>query len=157
MSVTLGKALMPCVAVIAATLPACANRLTIEVWPDPDPSSATFCSIALSEGWLTLVQVRGAGLPPAQPLRWRPSTVEEDAMTAALQAFLTGDLVSVDPYLSRLPPAPFVTLTWLTMLDGHMTTGLYIQSGLSLPPVLGDMALSLGVDESCGLTARAAE
>jgi hypothetical protein len=155
--VTVGHRLLLSVTIVAAALPACANRLTFEVWPNPDPTSATFCSVALSGGQLSLVQAKGAGLPTPEPLRWRASEPEQEAMTAALQAFLTGELVSVDPYVSRLPPAPFVTVTWMTTLDDHMATGLYIQPGLTLPPVLADMAQSLGLAQTCGLTARAAE
>jgi hypothetical protein len=157
MSVTIGKALINCLAVLAANSPASANRLTFEAWPDANPANAAFCSVALSDGWFTLVQVQGAGLPAERPLRWRASDREEDAMTAALQAFLARDLVSVDPYESRLPPAPFVTVTWMTTLDDQMATGLYIQPGLPLPPVLADMAAALGLGQACGLTAKAAE
>jgi hypothetical protein len=157
MLLKLGHRLLLGVAVVAAALPACANRLTFEVWPNPDPTSATFCSVALSDGWLSLVQAKGAGLPAPEQLRWRASDAEENAMTAALQAFLTGELASVDPYVSRLPPAPFVTVTWMTTLDDHMAIGLFIQPGLPLPPVLADIAQTLGLVQTCGLTARAAE
>jgi hypothetical protein len=158
------KALIHCIAVIAAviaavivaTRPVSANRLTFEAWPDANPANATFCSIALTEGWLTLVQVRGAGLPAKRPQRWRASDREEDAVTAVLQAFLAGNLTSVDPYGSRLPPAPFVTVTWMTTLDDQMATGLYIQPGLALPAILADVAITLGLERACGLTAKAA-
>jgi hypothetical protein len=145
------------VAAVATALPANANRLTFEVWPDADPAHASFCSIALAGGWLSLVQVKGSGLPSPRPSRWRASSREEETLTAALQAFLAGDLELVDPYLSRLPPAPFVTVTWMTTLDDTMATGLYIQPGLPLPPVLADLSAALGLGETCGLTAKAAE
>jgi hypothetical protein len=157
MRVRFAKGLVPFAALVVAAGQAGANRLTFEVWPDPDPTHAAFCSIALADGWLSLVQVRGAGLPARRPLRWRASASEEAAILSALQAFLAGDLVSTDPYGSRLPPAPFVTVTWMTTLDHSMATGLYIQPRAALPPVLAEVAVSLGLGQTCGLSARAAE
>mgnify|MGYP003563469250 FL=1 len=78
-------------------------------------------------------------------------------MLTALRAFLAEDLSSVDPYVSRLPPAPFVTVTWMTTLDENMATGLYIQSGLPLPPPLANVASTLGLTKACGLSAKAVE
>ena len=75
----------------------------------------------------------------------------------SLQAFVGGELGSVDTYVSRLPPAPFLTVTWLTRLDDRLATGLYIQSGLALPAPLSATLTSLGLTRPCGLTARAAE
>jgi hypothetical protein len=142
--------------IVTAGAPAAANRLTFEVWPDAKPDHAIFCSVSLANGWMTLVQVHGLGLPAAQPLRWRASKAEEAAMTMALQGFLSGDLALVDPYTSRLPPAPFVTITWMTMLNGDMATGLYIHEGLALPAVLARSLKSLALDQACGLSARGA-
>jgi hypothetical protein len=137
--------------------PGLSNRLTLEVWPDAVPEHATFCTVALSNGWINVVQVRGVGLPAPYPVRWRATSAEEHAMLTALHAFLAGELVSVDPYVSRLPPAPFVTVTWMTTLDDNMATGLYIQNGLPLPAPLADVARTLGLAKACGLSAKAVE
>ncbi len=146
-----------CLAVTVAASQLCANRLTFEVWPDSSPDHAIFCSVALNDGWITLVQVTGAGMPNPRPMRWRASQAEVDAVSDSLQAFVGGELRSVDTYVSRLPPAPFLTVTWLTRLDDRLATGLYIQPGLALPAPLSAMLSSLGLTRPCGLTARAVE
>ncbi len=144
-------------AALTAALPAHANRLTFEVWPDASPDHVVSCTFALSDGWISLVQVKGAGLPGAHPMRWRASPAEVDAVSDSLQAFVGGELGSVDPYLSRQPPAPFLSVTWMTRLDDRLKTGLYLQPGLSLPGPLSETLASLGLDRACGLTAKASE
>lgn len=151
------KALVLSILPALAPASALSNRLTLEVWPDARPDHATFCTVGLSGGWITVVQVRGVGLAAPYPVRWRATSPEEQAMMTALHAFLAEDLVSVDPYVSRLPPAPFVTVTWMTTLDDNMATGLYIQNGLALPPPLANVAKALGLTKACGLNATAAE
>jgi hypothetical protein len=140
-----------------AAFPAYANRMTFEVWPDASPDHTVFCSVALSDGWISLVQVTGAGMPGPHPMRWRASRAEIDALSDSLQAFVGGDLGSVNAYASRQPRAPFVTVTWMTRLDDSLATGLYVQPGLAVPDALADTLASLGLDLPCGLTAKAAE
>ena len=144
-------------AVFLAALPVFANRMTFEVWPDRSPDHAVFCSVSLTDGWISLVQVKGAGMPGPQPMRWRASRAEVDALSESLQAFVGGELGSVDVYASRQPPAPFFTVTWMTRLDDTLTTGLYIQQSLNLPDTLADTLASLGLDQPCGLNAKASE
>jgi len=151
------KGLALFLATLVAALPASANRLTFEVWPDASPDHVMSCSVALSDGWISLVQVRGAGMPGPAPMRWRASMAEVDAVSSSLQAFVGGKLGSVDPYLARQPPAPFLSVTWMTRLDDRLTTGLYIQPGLTLPYPLSDALASLGLSRACGLSAKAAE
>lgn len=146
-----------CLAVLAAALPTHANRLTFEVWPDASPDHAVSCSIALSEGWISLVQVTGAGMPRPDPIRWRATEDEMDAVTDVLQALVEGELASVDPLLSRQPPAPFLSVTWMTRLDGRLATGLYMQPGLALPGPLAQALAALGLSQACGLSAIAGE
>lgn len=136
-----------------AASPAAANRLTFEVWPDANPQHAAFCSISLGGGRITLIAVQGLGLPDQTPLRWRASDREETALTAALQAFLSGTLDSVETYHARLPPPPFVTVGWMASFNGTMTTGLYIQKGLPLPQPLADFVGALGLEQACKLSA----
>jgi hypothetical protein len=143
-------------ATIAAT-PLHANRLTFEVWPDASPDHTIACSVAYQDGWISLVQITGLGLPRPEPMRWRASRAETDAVFDSLQALVVGDPGSVNPYLSRQPPAPFLTVTWMTRVDADLTTGLYIQPGLILPGPLSETLASLGLDRPCGLSARAAE
>jgi hypothetical protein len=144
-------------AAIAAASSVFANRMTFEVWPDTSPDHAVFCSVALSDGWISLVQVTGAGMPGPQPMRWRASSAEVEALSDSLQAFVGGELGSVDPYASRQPPAPFLTVTWMTRLDDRLTTGLYIQRSLILPEPLQETLTSLGLDQPCGLTSKVGE
>lgn len=146
-----------CLVAMLAALPASANRLTFEVWPDASPDHAISCTFALTDGWISLVQVTGAGMPGPEPMRWRASRAEVEAVSNSLQAFVGGDLGSVDPYGSRPPAAPFLSVTWMTRLNDRLATGLYIQPGLALPRPLSDTLGSLGLDRPCGLTARAAE
>jgi len=146
-----------CLAALTAAMPAHANRLTFEVWPDASPDHAVSCTFALTDGWIMLVQVKGAGMPGPEPMRWRASHAEVEALSDSLQAFVGGELGSVDPYLSRQPPAPFLSVTWMTRLDDRLKTGLYIQPGLALPAPLSQTLASLDLARPCGLTARAAE
>lgn len=144
-------------AVLLTALPACANRLTFEVRPDIQPDHIVACSISLKDGWISLVQVQGYGMPAPQPTRWRTTVTEEDALVAALRSFVTGDAPSVDVYRARSPEPPFVSVTWMTSLNGDLASGLYLQRGLNLTEVLTQSLHSLGLDRACGLTAKAAE
>jgi|GEM_PF-5402002 len=157
MRVALAGLLALCVSAFPAAPPAHANRMTLEVWPDASPDHVRSCTFALANGWISLVQVRGVGMPGPQPMRWRASRAEIDALTASLQAFVGGEIGSVDAYAARQPPAPFLSVTWMTRLDDRLTTGLYLQRGLSLPGTLQQALASLGVDQACGLTATAGE
>ncbi|MBN8632542.1 MAG: hypothetical protein J0L76_17020 [Rhodobacterales bacterium] len=141
-------------AAMIAALPAYAHRLTFEVWPDSSPDHVISCSVALTDGWFSLVQVTGAGMPGPVPMRWRASQDEVEALSDSLSALVGGELGSVNPYLSRQPPAPFLSVTWMTRLDDRLATGLYIQPGLSLPGPLSRTMALLGLDRPCGLTAR---
>jgi hypothetical protein len=146
-----------CLAALVAALPAFANRLTFEVWPDASPDHTIACTVAFQDGWISLVQIEGAGMPNPQPIRWRASRAETDAVFASLQALVGGSVASVDPYHVRQPPAPFLSVTWMTRVDAALTSGLYIQPGLSLPAPLSRTLTSLGLDRPCGLTAKADE
>ncbi len=145
------------IAAALTALPVYANRLTLEVWPDGSPDHSVSCSFALSDGWISLIQVRGAGLPGPHPMRWRASRAEVEAMSDSLQAFVVGSLGSVDAYGSRQPPAPFLSVTWMTRLDDRLATGLYIQPGLTLPGPLSDTLSLMGLARPCGLSAKADE
>ena len=144
-------------ATLIVALPAHANRLTFEVWPDPSPDHIVSCTFALTDGWISLVQVTGAGIPGARPMRWHASRAEVEALSKGLQALVGGELGSVNPTVSRQPPAPFLSVTWMTRLDDRLVTGLYIQPGLALPVPLSQTLATLGLDRPCGLSARAAE
>ncbi len=146
-----------CLAAMVAVPPAHANRLTFEVWPDASPDHAVSCTFALTDGWISLVQVKGAGMPGPEPMRWRASQPEVEALTTSLQALVGGELGSVNPYLSRQPPAPFLSVTWMTRLDDRLATGLYIQPGLALPDPLSRTLASLGLARPCGFSATVGE
>jgi hypothetical protein len=40
-------------------------------------------------------------------------------------------------------------VTWMTSLDNAMATGLYVQTGLALPPVLAKVIAALGPGQPC--------
>jgi hypothetical protein len=143
-----------CLVAMLAAHPSHANRLTFEVWPDASPDHVMSCTVALDDGWISLVQVRGAGMPGPDPMRWRASRDEVEAVSKGLEAFVAGQLGSVDAYRSRQPPAPFLSVTWMTRLNDRLTTGLYIQPGLALPGALSQALSRLGLDRPCGLSAR---
>lgn len=151
------KRLALCLTAILAAAPATANRLTFEVWPDASPDHTVACTVAFKDGWISLVQITGAGMPNPQPMRWRASRAETDAVFDSLQALVGGTVASVDPYQSRQPPAPFLSVTWMTRVDASLTSGLYIQPGLTLPMPLSRTLASLGLDRPCGLTAKGDE
>jgi hypothetical protein len=146
-----------CLAANVAVAPAHANRLTFEVWPDGSPDHVISCSLALNDGWISLVQVTGPGMPGPSPMRWRASRDELEAVSDGLQALVGGALGSVDPYRSRQPPAPFLTVTWMTRLDNRLATGLYVQPGLALPGPLSRTLALTGLDHPCGLSATTGE
>lgn len=146
-----------CLAALCAAAPVMANRLTFEVWPDASPDHTVACTVAFENGWISLVQITGAGMPGPQPMRWRASRAETDAVFDSLQALVVGTVASVDPYQSRQPPAPFLSVTWMTRVDASLASGLYIQPGLKLPVPLSQTLASLGLDHPCGLSATADE
>lgn len=137
-----------------AAMPSHANRLTIEVWQDASPDHTISCSLSLRDGWISLVRVRGAGMPGPAPMRWPASRDEVEALSHGLQALVSGSLTSVDPYTARQPPAPFFSVTWMTRLDDSLASGLYLQPGLRLPKPLATTLSLLGIDQPCGLNAR---
>ena len=115
---------------------ASADVLTFEIWPSADPSKSLSCRMELNSGQMIAVEVRGMGMPPRHAMRWPVRRGEAAAMQDAMAALIAGDLPSVEAYTSRRPPAPLITVTWSTRVSTGPLSGLYIQSGLVLPPLL---------------------
>ena len=113
--------------------------LTFEVWPDRNPDRMVSCRIERRGPEMNVLEVLGAGMPPSQPMRWPVRRVEEAVLLAALQDLISGDLPGVEIYSSRLPPAPYVTVTWSATVNAAPVSGLYVQQGLRLPPVLAQV------------------
>ena len=113
-----------------------ADVLTYAIWPDGNPAHSLACRIELWRGQIIAVEVLGTGMPPRHAMRWPAGLAERAALRAALGALLTGDLPSVGAYGSRVPKAPYVTVTWSTILNDAPISGVYIQTGLALPPQL---------------------
>ena len=131
-----GPAIAALCAILLTTLPADANGITFEIWPDTDPDATLSCAFRLAGGTMTLLEVRGPGMP-AKPLRWFANAAERAALATALQALVGGTLASVTPAITtRAPAPPFITATWMARLDQGLASGLYIQPGLALPPEL---------------------
>ena len=113
-----------------------ADVLTFAIWPDGNPAHSLACRIELVHGQMIAVEVLGTGMPPHGALRWPAGLVERAALRRALGALLTGDLPSIEPYGSCVPPTPYVTVTWSTILNGAPISGLYVQQELALPQEL---------------------
>jgi hypothetical protein len=113
--------------------------LTFGIFPTSNPATSVSCRIELRDGQIIVVEVRGVGMPPRRPFRWPVRRAEEKAVLSALQALISGDLPGVDAYTSRDPPAPYVTINWSSTVNGQRVAGLYIQSGLELPPVMAQL------------------
>lgn len=157
MQVGLAKCLALCLSALAVVQPADANRMTFEAWSDASPDHVVACTFALADDWISLVQAKGLGKPSPTPMRWRATKAEVDALSAGLQALVGGQLGSVDAYGARQPLAPFLSVTWMTRLDDRPVTGLYLQHGLVLPASLRHALASLGVEQSCGFSAKVDE
>lgn len=116
--------------------PAAAHSISLVIAPSPDPDLLAQCSVVLLLGQIGVAQSLGTGAPPARPLLWRANEAEIAAITAALQAFVAGELPSVPPRDALLPPPPYATATWQTQVDGGLVAGRYMQRGSDLPDVL---------------------
>jgi hypothetical protein len=110
--------------------------LTFGIWPTSNPADSISCRIELKSGQINVVEVHGTGMPPRHPMRWPVRRAEEAAVLSTLLALVSGDLPGVDPYTSRPPNAPYVTVTWSTEVDGVRVNGLYVQTGLDLPATM---------------------
>ncbi len=116
-----------------------AEVLTLGIFPSTNSAASISCRIELRAGQVTVVEVRGAGMPPRSPYRWPVRPAEELAVLRALQALISGDLPGVEPYGSRTPPAPFMTIAWSAKVNGQRVTGLYVQAGTDLPSVMATL------------------
>ena len=114
---------------------ATANSIGFEIWPGSDPDQVISCVVRWQHGQISALEVMGLGLPPRHPARWYHGRMEQAALLAALTALVNGDVPSINPTGSRLPPPPFVTATWMARVDGGLMTGLFVQEGLDLPGV----------------------
>lgn len=113
-----------------------ADVLTLGIFPTTNRAASVSCRIELRAGQITVVEVRGAGMPPRTPYRWPVRQSEELAVLRALQALISGDLPGVEPYGSRTPATPYLTVTWSADVNGQRVTGLYLQPGTDLPAVI---------------------
>ena len=130
-------------AVLILPAVAAANSITFEIWPGPDPDQVISCVIRWQHGQISALEVQGLGMPPRHPARWYQGRQEQQALLAALTALVNGDVASINPTGSRLPPPPFVTATWMARVDGGLMTGLFVQQGLDLPGVFDRLIVTL--------------
>ena len=115
---------------------ALSDVLTFGIFPTSNPASSVSCRIELRAGQINVVEVRRIGMLPDHPFRWPVRRAEEKAVLSALQALISGDLPGVENYTLRQPPAPYVTISWSSTVNGARVSGLYMQAGLTLPPVM---------------------
>ena len=139
-------------ALLPQVLPA--DVLTFAIWPDANPAHSIACRVELFHGQIIAVEVRGTGMPARRALRWPAGLAERAALRQALGAFLTGDLPSVEPYGSRVPPAPYVTVTWSTLLNDAPVSGLYLQHDLTLPGPLAGVLRAVIPGSGCDLAVQ---
>jgi hypothetical protein len=130
-------------AVLMLPAGAAANSITFEIWPSPDPGQVISCVVRWQHGQISALEVMGPGMPPRHPARWYQGQREQDALMDALTALVNGDLPTINPTGSRLPPPPFVTATWMARVDGGLMTGLFVQQGLDLPAVFDRLITTL--------------
>ena len=123
---------------LLAPAPALAHSLSLTLWPSSDPEAVLRCAVHLDAGRMRVVQGRGPGAGE-RVVVWAPTADEQAVMMAALAAFVAGDLPSVLPTDPAQPAPPFVTVNWITRLDGDVLAGRMVVPGLDLPPVLKEV------------------
>ena len=116
-----------------------ADSVAFQIWPNRSADDMVACRIELRAGQIVAIETQGSGAPPGLIMRWPVRKDEEAAVLHALQALISGDLPGVDPYKTRMPPPPFVMVTWSSMVNDRLLTGLYLQTGLVLPPILAGL------------------
>lgn len=126
------------------TLPhlAAADSLTIEVWPNTNPTQTIYCAMTLTNGRFAALEVIGHG-SPAQPLRWYATEPEIAAVATALQSLIAGDLAGQEILTSRNPAPPYIRATWVANVDNATVSGIYIQPGVVLPDALLQAVLTV--------------
>ena len=110
--------------------------LTFGLFPSSNPSTIISCRIELRSGQISVVEVRGVGMPPRRPYRWPVRRAEDIAVLRALQALVRGDLPGVEVNSFLPPPAPYASINWSTKFNGVSVFMLYLQSGTTLPDVM---------------------
>jgi hypothetical protein len=129
-----------------------ANSLTLEFRPSDDLAEMVSCTLQLAEQQFVVVEVVGAGFALQEPIRWSATEPETRVMLAALAALLSDDPASVpDPFVARLPDPPFVSVLWMASMTHGLQSGLYIQEGFDLPPVLDQVIERLLVGGPCAM------
>lgn len=130
-------------ALVLAVLVLCqaarADSVAFQIWPNRNADDVVTCRIELRAGQIVAIEFKGSGAPPGLIMRWPVRKAEEAAVLHTLQALISGDLPGLDPYKARVPLPPYVMVTWSTTVDDRLLTGLYIQNGLDLPPVLASL------------------
>lgn len=126
-------------AVLALPTMAAPNTLTLNLWPDANPETSVLCTISLSDGQLSTIEAKGLGLQNPHPLHWWASPAEEAAFLAGIEALIAGEIPSVSPLQAPRPAPPFLTVTWMTNLDGQIVIGRYTARDLSLPAKLATL------------------
>ena len=115
---------------------AAANSLTIEVWPNADPTQTIYCTMTLTDGRFSALEVIGHGAPAARPQQWFSTEADVRALGTALQSLISGDLAGQVILTSRSPPPPYFSATWVANVDNATASGIYIHPGTLLPEVL---------------------
>lgn len=97
---------------------------------------------------MRVVQGRGPGTDE-RVVSWAPNAAEEAAMMAALAALVSGELPALPPTDPGQPPPPYLSVTWITRLDGQILSGRMVAPGLRLPPPLAETVARLMPGSLC--------
>ncbi len=128
---------------LASPLPAQAATLIFQFWPTADPADAVFCSLDLSGGEFTAVEIKGMRMETPVPVRWHASAADEAAMTRVLGDLLTGAIPSQDTLTAVLPHPPFTSAIFWVPFDGGMRSGSVMRKDAALPTALTDLIMQV--------------
>jgi hypothetical protein len=101
------------------------------------------------DGRLRVFDGTGPGVARPVPMVWHPGPDEVLALMAALQVFVAGELPLFTMSRSDMPDPPYATALWMTMLDGQIVTGRYVQQGTELPGALAAMVATILPGSNC--------
>jgi hypothetical protein len=130
-------------ALMLASQPAHAATLIFQFWPTTDAGDAIFCSLDLSGGEFTAVEIKGMRMETPVPVRWAASDADEAAMTRVLGDLLTGAIPSQNTQSSVLPEPPFTSAIFWVPYDGGVRSGSVMLKGEPLPPALAGLIMQV--------------
>jgi hypothetical protein len=134
----------------APPAPLSANAITFDFRPSNDPRATVLCTVQLQSHQMVALEIVGINAPPLAPLRWPANEADTLVLLHALGALLAQEIASVDDaILARPPQPPYVSVRWFAQTNDGLASGLYLQSGLVLPPALASVVERLLLGGPC--------